>query len=80
MSITDLITNEDDRSRVGKLWLKEEDNILLQEINNNKSYEEIALLHKRSIIGIKSRIISQIIYPKYKNENLSIDIIILKKK
>jgi len=51
-------------SRIGKKWLFEED---------EKLVEEIALEHSRNIGGIKSRVISHIIYPKYKNENMSID-------
>jgi len=73
MSITDLMTNEEKLSRVGKKWLPEEDAILLQEITDKKTFDEISLEHKRTITGIKSRIISQILYPKYKNNNLSID-------
>ena len=46
-------------SRVGKNWLLEED---------EKLVEEIALEHSRNIGGIKSRVISHIIYPKYKYE------------
>jgi hypothetical protein len=51
----------------GTKWTIDEDNKLIQEINDNKSYDEIALEHKRSIIAIKSRVISHIIYPKYKD-------------
>ena len=51
----------------------EEDEKIVEEINDKKSYEEIALEHSRNIGGIKSRGISHIIYPKYKNENISID-------
>ena len=54
-------------SRVGKKWLKEEDEELRNEILLNKSYDEIALNHKRNIGGIKSRVISHIIYPEYKD-------------
>jgi hypothetical protein len=60
-------------SRVGVRWFPDEDEKLLQEINENKTFEEIALEHKRTITGIKARVISQIIYSKYKNENKDID-------
>ena len=53
-------------SRVGTKWTIEEDNILSYQIENNWSYEDIALEHKRNILGIKSRVISKIIYPKIK--------------
>jgi hypothetical protein len=60
-------------SRVGVRWFPDEDKKLLQEINEKKTFEEIALEHKRTITGIKARVISQIIYSKYKNENKDID-------
>ena len=60
-------------SRVGVRWFPDEDEKLLQEINEKKTFEEIALEHKRTITGIKARVISQIIYSKYKNENKYID-------
>lgn len=73
MSISDLTSNEEKLSRVGKKWLQEEDVILVREINDKKTFEEISLEHKRTILGIKSRVISQILYPKYKNDNISLD-------
>ena len=42
--------------RCGKKWL-----------NNNKSFEEIALHHKRTVKAIKCRVVSHIIYPIYKD-------------
>jgi hypothetical protein len=56
------IDNEE-TSKAGSKWTIEED---------NKTYEEIALEHKRTIIGIKSRVISHVIYPKHK-DNIDID-------
>lgn len=53
-------------SRVGTKWTIEEDNMLNSQIENSWSYEDIALEHKRNILGIKSRVISKIIYPKIK--------------
>jgi len=64
--IKDLRNNEE-TANVGNKWLSEEDKKLVQEITDNKSYEEIALEHKRTITAIKSRVISHIIYPKYKD-------------
>ena len=53
--------------RCGTKWLHEEDEKLKESINNNKSFEEIASEHKRSINAIKCRIVSHIIYPFYKD-------------
>ncbi len=58
---------KEETSNVGKKWTIEEDEKLVQEIKDKKSYEEIALEHKRTITGIKSRVISNIIYPLYKD-------------
>jgi len=73
MSIANLISDEEKISRVGKKWVDEEDAILIEEITNKIPLEDIALEHKRTIIGIKSHIISKIMYPKYKNDNVSMD-------
>lgn len=73
MSIANLIYDEEKISRVGKKWVDEEDAILIEEITNKIPLEDIALEHKRTIVGIKSRIISKIMYPKYKNDNVSMD-------
>lgn len=54
--------------RCGKKWLNEEDEQLKELINNNnKSFEEIALHHKRTVKAIKCRVVSHIIYPIYKD-------------
>jgi hypothetical protein len=53
-------------------WNIYEDEKLVQEINDNKTYEEIAIEHRRTTSAIKSRVISQIIYPKYK-DNMDIE-------
>ena len=60
-----------DEERVGVRWTKEEDEKLIEEINNKKSYDEIAIEHKRKLNGIKSRVITNIIYNKYKEETLN---------
>lgn len=70
--VRDLRENEE-TSRAGKKWLPEEDAKLVQEITDKKTFEEIALEHKRTTGGIKSRVISQIIYMKYKDGNTDID-------
>ena len=53
---------------VGIKWTIEEDNKLVQEITDNKTYEEIALEHKRTAYSIQLRVISRIIYPKIKDD------------
>lgn len=67
------LRNNEQTSRAGKKWLSEEDDELVQEVTDKKSFEDIALKHKRTITGIKSRVISKILYPKYKNDNISFD-------
>jgi hypothetical protein len=57
----------------GKKWTNIEDNQLITEINDKKSYDEIALNHKRSKYAIILRVISNIIYPKYYNDNYNDD-------
>ena len=53
--------------RCGKKWLNEEDEQLKELVNNNKSFEEIASHHKRTVKAIKCRVVSHIIYPIYKD-------------
>ena len=61
------LRSKEETLNVGTKWTIEEDNKLVQEIADNKAYEEIALEHKRTILGIKIRVISCIIYPKIKD-------------
>jgi hypothetical protein len=65
--------DNEETSRVGKKWTVEENDNLCQELADNKTYEEIALIHKRTIIGIKSRVVTNILYPKYKHGNVTIE-------
>ena len=62
------LRNNDDTSNVGTKWTIEEDNKLAQEFLENKTYDEIALEHKRTVHGIVLRVISRIIYPKIKDD------------
>lgn len=64
------IRSNNETSNAGIKWCMNEDDKLVQEIMENKTYEEIALEHKRTITGIKSRVISHIIYPKYKDQDI----------
>ena len=61
-------------SNIGKKWTITEDEQLLQEVNNNKNYDIIALNHKRTKNAIILRVISHIIYPLYYNDNNNDDI------
>jgi hypothetical protein len=75
------LRNNDETSNAGTKWTIEEDNKLVQEIADNKTYEEISLEHKRTIQSIKSRVISHIIYPKIKNDiEIDIEDLVLKYK
>jgi len=67
------LQNNEETSRAGKKWSLEEDEKLVQEINNKKTFEDIALEHKRTLTSIKYRVISHILYIEYKNGNKTID-------
>ena len=67
------LRNNEETSRVGKKWLQEEDEELMREISDKKTFEEIALNHKRTIVGIKSRVISNILYLQYKDGTKTIE-------
>ena len=54
-------------------WKPEEDIKLIQEITDKKTYDHIALAHKRTFLAVKYRITSLIIYPEYKNGNTDIE-------
>lgn len=43
-------------SFVGQKWTKQEDENLLEEIKSNLDYDEIAKIHKRTLLGIKKRL------------------------
>ena len=47
---------DEEDSRVGLIWSHNEDLYLLQNIKENKSIEEIAIMHKRKEQGIRIRI------------------------
>ena len=67
------LRSNDETSNVGTRWTIDEDTKLVQEIIENKTYEEIALEHKRTVLGIKLRVISHIIYPKIKDAVFATD-------
>lgn len=72
LKVSELRKNEE-TAKAGKKWLPEEDSKLIQEVTDKKTYDEIALEHKRTIGAIKCRVISHVIYVKYKDGNTNID-------
>jgi hypothetical protein len=62
------IKSVEETTNAGKKWSIEEDNKLVQEFTDNKTYEEIALEHKRTPYSIQLRVISRIIFPKIKDD------------
>ena len=70
--IANLKKNEE-TSRIGAKWSNEEVEELMKELIDKKSYEEIALNHKRTILGIKSRVICLILYLQYKDKSKTIE-------
>jgi hypothetical protein len=67
------LRKNEETSRIGQKWLQEEDEELMKELIDKKSYEEIALNHKRTIGGIKSRVICLILYLQYKDKSKTIE-------
>jgi hypothetical protein len=67
------LQKNEETSRIGKKWLQEEDDKLLRELYDKKTYEEIALNYKRTIGGIKSRVVCNILYLQYKNYRRTIE-------
>jgi len=67
------LRKNEETSRIGKKWSNEEDEELMKELIDKKSYEEIALNHKRTIGGIKSRVICLILYLQYKDKSKTIE-------
>lgn len=65
--------NNEETSNIGKLWSVDENNELYKEVENNKNYSQIAAIHKRTEKAIILRVISNIIYPKYKNNEMTLD-------
>jgi autonomous glycyl radical cofactor GrcA len=63
-----MLRRKEETSRAGSKWLLDEDEKLVKEITDKKTIEEIALEHKRTIGGIRSRIISHILYKEYNIE------------
>jgi hypothetical protein len=68
MSLLQDLGSNNETINIGKKWTIEEDDRLVQEFMDNKTYEEIALEHKRTVNSIELRVISRIIFPKIKDD------------
>jgi hypothetical protein len=55
------LKNKADTSKSGSRWTIEEHKQLLEELKNNKPYEDIAIDHKRTVTAIKARVVCNII-------------------
>ena len=64
-SVIKELKNQPETSNAGSRWSDEENEQLLEELKNNKSYEDIAKDHKRTITAIKAHIICYVIFPIY---------------
>ena len=71
-------SGKDYPKNLGKLWTKDEENLLLQELSENFDIEKIAINHERTIGGIIAKI-NDIAYKMY-IRNISIAEIIEKTK
>lgn len=71
-------SGKDYPKNLGKLWTKDEENLLLQELSENFDIENIAINHERTIGGIIAKI-NDIAYKMY-IRNISIAEIIEKTK
>jgi len=61
--------NKDDVEKSQKsLWTIDENDKLIKDVCNKKSYERIALENNKTVSCVIARVISHIIYPKYDNE------------
>jgi len=57
-------------SNHGKKWNIEDDLKLIKYMEENKSYEDIAIDFKRTIGSIKSRVLDKIIFKEYNDDNV----------
>jgi Mor family transcriptional regulator len=57
-------------SNHGKKWNIEDDLKLIKYMEENKSYEDIAIDFKRTIGSIKSRVLDKIIFLEYNDDNV----------
>jgi len=69
-SVIKELKNQLETSNAGSRWSDEENEQLLEELKNNKSYEDIAKDHKRTITAIKAHVICYVIFPIYKIDEI----------
>jgi hypothetical protein len=70
--ITTLKNNEITSCSYNK-WTLKEDLQLIKEVDDKKTFKEIALIHKRTFGAIKSRVIASIIYFRYNQGDTDIE-------
>jgi len=63
------LQSNDETSNCGKRWNIEDDLKLIKYMEENKSYDDIAIEFKRTIGSIKSRVLDKIIFPEYNDDN-----------
>jgi hypothetical protein len=63
------LQSNDETSNCGKRWNIEDDLKLIKYMEENKSYDDIAIEFKRTIGSIKSRVLDKIIFSEYNEEN-----------
>jgi len=56
--------SNDETSNCGKRWDNEDHLKLIKYVEENKSYDDIAIEFKRTIGSIRSRVLNKIIFPK----------------
>jgi len=61
--------SNDETSNCGKRWNNEDHLKLIKYVEKNKSYDDIAIEFKRTIGSIRSRVLNNIIFPEYNEEN-----------
>lgn len=54
----------------GKKWELHEDELFIALMKENKSHQEIATEFKRTVGGIRARVIDKLILPEYNSENV----------
>jgi len=62
--------SNDETSNCGKRWNNEDHLKLIKYLEENKSYDDIAIEFKRTIGSIKSRVLDKIIFPEYNDDNV----------
>jgi len=67
--------NKDDVEKSQKsIWTIDENDKLIKDVCNKKSYDKIALDNKKTLSSVIAKVISHIIYPKYVNSEIDFNI------